>query len=275
MLSSRFRLLWILLLCEAAAFGQTKAPGIQGPDGPQGIRPQKAPKSRPLREWLEERRQEREERESESGEEEKTETLTEKPSAKEQEKAKEKIPQVPLTAFFRWDLDLIYPKMISSQVKWSTEPGVRLGLYGQLIPSKENSASFWIGFRTLAFSGQGQIGQQTSRVAWTYFGPSLAWEWPHVSDPATDTEGGSSRQRVALGLALLSRQAEAELGDRPKELATRGLGFDGPGLWTEYTYAAQMANNCEWEFTSGLQLGAQKILLYLGMGFSLWLGEAP
>lgn len=272
----RLKALLPLLLGTSMAWAQEKPPQIMGPDGPQGLRPRKPPAARPLKDWLKERREqkaaEREER-LDAGEE-----LPPDPSDPDAaaQKPPEKPPQKATSAYFRSDLDLIYPKIFSSGASWSTEPGVRLALMGRLPAQEGEGSRLWLGFRALAFSGQGRIAQQTGRVGWIYLGPAVAWEWLHFSQDSADEPAidPSSRQRIGLGLAGVSREGEADLGDRPQALASRGFGMDGAGLWAEYTYASQFSPQCEWEFTSGLQIGDRKLLFYLGFGLSLWQGES-
>ncbi len=268
-----------LLSLSPLGWSQTKGPGIQGPDLPRGLKPSQPRGERSLREWLNERRQQKKEEAEAAGDASGGLPPSEVSAEPSHPKRPPPPPQPPVSAHLRWDLDLIYPKIISSGATFEAEPGIRFALYTRLSAADSQSPSFWLGFRGLSFSGQGRLGDNSGRFGWMYLGPAVAWEWLHFKEVSAEETGGAeeapNRHRVGLGIAAVSRQGEKGAVDAPPQLASKGIGFDGPGLWVEYTYAYSFSTQCEGEFTSGLQVGERKFLGYLGLGFSLWLGTAP
>ncbi len=242
---------------------QAAEPGIVGPDGPRGIRPSQVPRtpSNNLRLWLEKRREEKRNEEGQDNPVEvgkdRAETLAQKSERAAPEEAR-----------VRWDLQLVLPALLENgqrDASWSPEPGAAMSFYGRV-----GDTSVWVGFRLLAFSGSATVDAKSSRFAWTYFGPAVAREWLTVTDEAEGTKSETSRHRLAGGLALASRQGEAEVAQPPAELATKSVGFDGPGLWMEYSYGNAWSIQSEWQLSGGLQILKNKTLFYAGAGISLW-----
>lgn len=281
-----------LLLAGKALEVFAAEPVIISPDGPRGIEPQKAPRepSHNLKRWLERRRREREEEKGAGENPSSTDSAedagsgTGKDKAKEKEKERERERQKPSLATLRLDLDLNLPHLVplgSRAARWTSEPSPALRIWGRLSDeAPAEAASFWLGFRLFALSGSGRVQDKTARFAWTYFGPAVAWEWlgrsssdssseadDILADEASE-EGG--RHRLGLGWTLVSRQGEVGLGDLPRELATRSIGIDGPGLCLEYSYGSSWNVKSEWQLTTGLQVLSEKALVYLGFGLSLW-----
>lgn len=257
-------------------------PIIVGPDGPEGgsaLKPRRPPPSGDLRRWLERRREQKKKDLEERGESQDAGSAAaaeEDPREQNSEKRREPpAPPEPLeAASWRWDLDLIVPHIAGdSPAAWQLEPGPAFRVMGRLAAGKKpEDRSFWAGLRVMALSGSGRSEGRSARFAWTYFGPNLAWEWLSPASEAGEDSSQSqgSRQRISLGWSLISRQGEEGLGDLPPELATRSLGLDGPGFSLEYTYGSSWLVQSDWQLSGGVQLLAKKVLVYAGLGFSLW-----
>ncbi len=148
---------------------------------------------------------------------------------------------------------------------------------------------FWTGFRLMPLSGTAVYKKTAGRFGFTYFGPMIGLgkvSSAKISFEETDDRPPGSvrpseepvkfaKTREAImwmsGLAALNRSGFVEKGRaKPDEFNGSGVVIDGPGLFTEISYASIHYSRISYNYAAGVQTGKGKGIFYLSFGFGFW-----
>ncbi len=260
----RFRLVYLGLLFQTQSVlqAQNAQPGgILGPDGRGVSRPAPKPAQPSLEEQLRRKRSK-----------DPVEALPQEPATRTDElltpserKAADELQETmnlkDVKPRFRMNLGLaptVAQKLAGPVDTFRFDPGL-IWQSAFRVTDPDKSFTFWTGLYLAAWNGTSRSAESFSRFAAFYAGPLLAFEWQ-----------GSLRQRVAFGLAGVSRQADPEFPGHQHKVATKRYGFDGSGLWLNYGLGFRLSQGFEWEAMAGVQSGSAYMLSYLSFGVSLW-----
>ena len=181
---------------------------------------------------------------------------------------------------------LVVPHVITSgneRKNYTVEPTAHVHLYVRPSTAKlDENIQFWTGFRLAPFYGAATYQNISGRYGFSYFGPMLGMgaltSAPRsVSKELSESgEGPGAFHRYGFffmgGIAAQSREAVLDRGVRrpTKELNTKGVSYDAPGLWIEYTVVSMDYNAISYNYTLGAQTGEAKVFVYLGIGTGFW-----
>ena len=207
----------------------------------------------------------------------KTKPLHTKPSAK---KRLETVSKNPGPMRLAMNASLVVPYLVTTSndlKKYLAEPSAFWHLLIRFDGSQPPEKSqVWFGFRLAPISGTGTAKNTTGRFGFVHFGPMVGLG--KVS-PAFISTGSQEKNKSPSeganrsaefwtgGIAATSRTGYVEAGrDEPDDFKRDGMTLDVPGLWTEYTYSNIRYNTMGTSYTAGIQLGKNKVLIYLAFG---------
>ena len=166
---------------------------------------------------------------------------------------------------------------------YTAEPTAHVHLYLRPGGSKLNeNIQLWTGFRVAPFGGSATYKNVSGRYGFTYFGPmigmgSLSGAPRSISKELSESaDGPGAFHRTGFffmgGIAAQSREAGLDKGVNPPagELNKKGVAYDAPGLWLEYSIVSMDYNALSYNYTVGVQTGEAKVFVYVGIGTGFW-----
>jgi len=185
---------------------------------------------------------------------------------------------------FELSLHLTSTSVRADRKSYATDPSVHFNIFYRYQKKKYlDKTGPWFGLRMAPFSGSGFHKNKFGSYGLTYLGPMigvgkiglipLREEGEVRSDASLDTKIPSiSGWLIGTGIAAVSKSGRSTdnnpAGD--SDFNSKGIGFDGPGLWFEARYIKILYGALGYNLIIGVQSGKQKEFFYTGIGISGW-----
>lgn len=168
--------------------------------------------------------------------------------------------------------------------RYTAEPTTHFNIsYRYDAKARAGKAGPWFGFRLAPFTGSGFHKKRPGSYGLTYFGPmiglgkidlvlpgeSRSAGTQTISEPKIPVTDGWS---LSTGIAAVSRSGRQNEGaeDSSNDFSTKGVAFDGPGLWLEARWLRILYDSFGYNVIAGIQTGKDKEFIYVGMGAAGW-----
>ncbi|MFK7823190.1 MAG: hypothetical protein AB8G05_03480 [Oligoflexales bacterium] len=189
---------------------------------------------------------------------------------------------------FMTQTSLVLPAILARgpRSNYTSELSAHISTFFRLSPDEEPfSQQYWWGIRIAPFAGTGNYQETAGRYNFFYFGPmigigslSRSLETDQKENNGIVTRSNKNTPKtngwfLMGGIAAHTRIVQVDPTDdiADKEMNTiKSAKLDGTGLWVEFTYANIYFGSLGAHYVAGVQLGEEKVFLWLGVGAGGW-----